>query len=93
MINENQVKYVAQLARLELSEEEYRKFTSQLGDILEHAEKISALNLKDVKPTTHPQLITNVFRKDDVLDSLQQEEALSNAPDEENGMFKVPRII
>lgn len=93
MINKSQVKYVAQLARLELTEEECDKFTSQLGDILDHAEKISALNLEDVKLTTHPQLVTNVFREDKVLDSLSQEDALSNAPDKESGMFKVPRII
>lgn len=93
MINKEQVKYVAQLARLELTEEEYDKFTDQLGDILNHAEKISGLNLENIKPTTHPQLITNVFREDETLDSLSQEDALSNAPDKENNMFKVPRII
>lgn len=93
MINENQVSYIAQLARLELTQEEISRFAGQLKQILDHAEKISLLELDELKPTTHPMTITNVYREDKTWESLSQEEALSNAPDKESGMFKVPRII
>lgn len=93
MINEDQVSYIAQLARLELSDEEIGMFAGQLKQILDHAEKVSSLKLDDVQPTTHPLTLTNVYREDKVRPSLTQDEALSNAPDREKGMFKVPRII
>lgn len=92
-IIKEQVLYMAQLARLELSPEEIDTMASQLDQILQHAQIISELDLKDVKPTSHAVNLSNVYRDDEVLDSLTQEEALSNAPDSEQGMFKVPKII
>lgn len=93
MIEKSDVEYVAWLARLELSEEEKEKFTRQLGQVLEHAEKIKSLDTSEVPPTSHVLPLSNVMREDKVSPGLTQEEALSNAPRTEDGYFVVPRII
>jgi aspartyl-tRNA(Asn)/glutamyl-tRNA(Gln) amidotransferase subunit C len=93
MIEKKDVEYVAWLARLELSEEEKERFTHQLGQVLEHAEKIKSLDTSEVEPTSHVVPLLNVLRDDRVSQSLSQEEALSNAPREEEGYFMVPRIL
>ncbi len=93
MIERKDVEYVAWLARLELSEEEKERFTRQLGQVLEHAEKIRSLDTEDVEPTAHAIPLKNVMRPDEVRPCLSQEEALSNAPRTQGGYFVVPRII
>ena len=87
------VDHVARLARLALSEEERSRMQVELSAILEHAERIQALDLDDLEPTSHPVPLKNMMRADEVRPSLSQEEALSNAPAEEDGRFRVPRII
>jgi aspartyl-tRNA(Asn)/glutamyl-tRNA(Gln) amidotransferase subunit C len=87
------VDHVARLARLDLSDEERERMTTELGHILEHAAKIQALDLDGVEPTSHAIPIRNVMRPDEVMPSLTQEEALSGAPEAEDGRFKVPRIL
>jgi aspartyl-tRNA(Asn)/glutamyl-tRNA(Gln) amidotransferase subunit C len=93
MIERKDVEYVALLARLDLSEEEKDRFTLQLGQVLEHAEKIRSLDTQDVEPTSHAIPLKNVMREDAAKPCLSQEEALSAAPSSEDGYFKVPRII
>jgi len=93
MIERKDVEYVAWLARLELSEEEKERFTRQLGQVLEHAEKIKSLDTSEIRPTSHPMPLKNVMREDVVRPGLSQREALSNAPRAEGGYFAVPRII
>lgn len=93
MIEKKDVEYVAWLARLELNEDEKERFTRQLGQVLEHAEKIKSLHTEDVEPTSHVIPFKNVMREDEVRSCLSQEEALSNAPRSEGGYFVVPRII
>jgi aspartyl-tRNA(Asn)/glutamyl-tRNA(Gln) amidotransferase subunit C len=93
MIGKKDVEYVAWLARLDLSEEEKERFTRQLDNVLEHAQKIKSLDTSKVEPTSHVLPLKNVMREDKVESSLSQEEALSNAPVKENGYFLVPRII
>lgn len=93
MITKKDVEYVAWLARLELSAEEKERFTRQLGQVLEHAEKIKSLSTDEVEPTSHVIPLRNVMREDIVMPGLSQEEALSNAPNREGGYFAVPRII
>jgi aspartyl-tRNA(Asn)/glutamyl-tRNA(Gln) amidotransferase subunit C len=66
---------------------------TELAQILGHAERIQSLDLEDVEPTSHSIPLSNVTRPDQVRPSLTQEEALSNAPEAEDGRFKVPRII
>ncbi|MGH2774286.1 MAG: Asp-tRNA(Asn)/Glu-tRNA(Gln) amidotransferase subunit GatC [Actinomycetota bacterium] len=87
------VDHVARLARLDLSDEERERMTTELGNILEHAAKIQALDLDEVEPTSHAIPIRNVMRPDEAGPSLTQEEALSGAPEAEDGRFKVPRIL
>jgi aspartyl-tRNA(Asn)/glutamyl-tRNA(Gln) amidotransferase subunit C len=87
------VDHVARLARLDLTEEERDKMAHELAGILEHAEQIQALELDDVPPTSHALPLVNVMRADEVTPSLTQEEALANAPEVEDGRFRVPRIM
>jgi aspartyl-tRNA(Asn)/glutamyl-tRNA(Gln) amidotransferase subunit C len=87
------VDHVAKLARLALTDEERERYRQQLGLILEHAERVSEVAADDVEPTAHPVPQKNVFRDDEPKDCLTPEEALANAPEAEDGRFKVPRII
>jgi aspartyl-tRNA(Asn)/glutamyl-tRNA(Gln) amidotransferase subunit C len=84
---------IAKLARLSLSEQELDMFTEQLGQILEHANDIAALQLDDIVPTAHPFGLINVVREDVIEPSLPREELLAMAPDAEDGRFAVPRIM
>ena len=87
------VDHVAKLARLRLTEEERERMSTELGHILEHVERVQALDLDGVEPTSHSLPLKNVLRPDEVTPSLPQDEALAGAPEAEDGRFKVPRII
>jgi aspartyl-tRNA(Asn)/glutamyl-tRNA(Gln) amidotransferase subunit C len=87
------VKYVAHLARLSLSPEEEQKIGAQLGHILSYIEKLKEVDVRGVQPTAHPFPLTNVTRPDQVVASISNEDALSNAPVHANGLFIVPRIL
>jgi aspartyl-tRNA(Asn)/glutamyl-tRNA(Gln) amidotransferase subunit C len=84
---------VANLARLALTEDELEAFGAQLGDILEHAERVQALPTEGVPPTSHPLPMVNAFREDETGDCLEPESFLSEAPDVADGQFRVPRIL
>ena len=90
MIDREQVLHVARLARLELSEEEIERMAGELSGILEHVDRISALDLDEVEPTTHVVELANVLRDDDPEPSLPREVALEPAPDPADGFFRVP---
>ena len=92
MISEEQVRHVANLARLGLTDEEVKRMGEQLGAILESIEKIQELDLEDVPQTANPLNLTNVFRPDEPRAELEREEALSTAPDPVDDLFAVPRI-
>ncbi len=87
------IEKVARLARLELSEEERETFGNQMEQILTYMEQLNRLDTTGVEPTSHAIPVYNVFREDEVKPSIAQEEVLAIAPDEEDGHFKVPRII
>jgi aspartyl-tRNA(Asn)/glutamyl-tRNA(Gln) amidotransferase subunit C len=87
------VAHVAELARLDLTEDELSLFTSQLADVLEHAADVEALELDDVPPTLHPLPLVNVLREDEAGPCLDRDEVLAMAPDAEGGRFRVPRIM
>ena len=87
------IEKVAKLARLELSEEEKVTFGNQLEQILTYMEQLNRLDTTGVEPTSHAIPIHNAFREDETRPSFPQEEVLSISPDQENGHFKVPRII
>lgn len=92
-ISVKDVEHVAKLARLDLSEEEKHMFTEQLNAILKYAEKLNSLDTADVEPTSHVMPLSNVMREDEVRPSLPIEKVLLNAPDEEDGQFKVPAVL
>lgn len=92
-IDRQQVRKVAKLARLELSEAEIEEFTGQLGAILEYVEKMNELDTAGVEPLAHCLPIANVFRADDVRESLGTEKTLANAPERDGSFFKVPKIL
>lgn len=92
-IHVKDVEHVAKLARLDLSNEEKERYTEQLNAILKYAEKLNELNTDDVTPTTHVLPIRNVMREDESRPSLPIEKVMANAPEEEEGQFKVPAVL
>ena len=87
------VKYVAFLARLELTEAEELKFGTQLHQVLGYIDKLRELEVGGIEPTAHAFPLLNVLRSDEVRESLPQSEALRNAPAQANGLFIVPKIV
>ena len=92
-IDQQQVKKVAKLARLDLTETEIEEFTIQLGSILEYVEKMNQLDTEKVEPLAHCLPVSNVFREDFVKESIGTQKALENAPQKDESFFKVPKIL
>lgn len=92
-ITNQDVQHVAKLARLNLSADEEQKFTEQLNAILQYAEKLNELDTDGVEPTTHVLPVSNVMREDVKRESLPVEKVMLNAPEEEDGQFKVPAVL
>jgi len=92
-INEAQVRKVAKLSRLELSEAEVEEFAGQLSAILEYVEKMNELDTTGVEPLAHCLPISNVLREDVAKESLGTEKVLANAPQRDGDFFKVPKIL
>ena len=87
------VAYVAELARLDLTQDEKRTFQQQLETIVQYVEKIGELDLEGIEPTMHGQSLVNVFREDVVVPSFDRERALKNAPERNGAEFKLPKIV
>ena len=87
------VAHVADLARLELTEEELDLFTDQLAQVLDHAADVASLDLTGVAPTAHAMAVSNVLRPDEVRPGLDRDEVLEQAPSVEDHRFRVPRIL
>ena len=92
-ITKEEVEYVAHLARLDFSEEEKVKFTSQLNDILMYMDKLNEVDTAGIEPMSHAIALQNAFRGDTVKDSLSHELSLSNAPQARGPFFRVPKVI
>lgn len=92
MITVKDVEHVAKLARLELTEEEKEKYAGQLGDVLKYVEQMNEVDTSNVVPMAHAMDFVNVMREDVVKYEQTKEELMANAPDEEDGFFKVPKI-
>ena len=82
--------HVAKLARLRLDEEELERMAGELSGILEHVDRIAALDLEGVEPTSHVVALENVLRPDEPRPSLPQDVALASAPEPLDGAFRVP---
>lgn len=93
MIDKEEVKYIADLAHLQLTDSEIELFTQQLGDIIDYFEKLDQLDTEDVVPTAYTIPMRNIMRADRVEASLAREKVLKNAPDQKEGQFRVPRIV
>ncbi|MBO7720968.1 MAG: Asp-tRNA(Asn)/Glu-tRNA(Gln) amidotransferase subunit GatC [Kiritimatiellae bacterium] len=87
------VAYVAELARLALSDGEKAVFQPQLENIVGYVEKISSVDVEGVEPMMHGRPLSNVFRKDEVRPSLPAETALANAPARTGDEFLLPKIV
>ncbi|MBE7708851.1 MAG: Asp-tRNA(Asn)/Glu-tRNA(Gln) amidotransferase subunit GatC [Cyanobacteria bacterium SIG32] len=92
MITIKDVEHVAKLARLELTEEEKELYTKQLGDVLKYVDQMNEVDTSNVKPMSHAINFVNVMREDKVVYEHTKEELMANAPEEENGFFRVPKI-
>jgi len=92
-IDETQVRQVARLSRLVLTDDEVARFSTELSAIVEYIEKLNALDVDSVEPLAHCLPICNVFRDDEIKPSLDTEQALSNAPRRHDEYFKVPKIL
>ncbi len=92
-IDEVQVRKVAKLSRLELTEAEVEEFTDQLSAILDYVEKMNELDTDGIEPLAHCLPISNVLREDCVKESLGTEQALANTPQRNGEFFKVPKIL
>ncbi|MDY6951167.1 MAG: Asp-tRNA(Asn)/Glu-tRNA(Gln) amidotransferase subunit GatC [Thermodesulfobacteriota bacterium] len=92
-ITRDQIIHVARLARLHLDEAAIALYAKQLGDILTYMDTLNHLDTEGVPPTSHAIFINNAFRQDEVRSSMPLEDALTNAPESEDGSFVVPKVI
>lgn len=87
------VRHVALLSRLELSEGEAEKYAAEIDTILHHVEQLKELDTTNIPPTSHSFKQVNVFREDELRDSLNNESAIANAPESDEHCFKVPAVL
>ena len=92
-ITVKEIEYIAELARLHLTDEEKKLITPQLQDILSYVEKLNELDTAGVEPTAHILPLKNVWRPDERKKSLDQQKVPEMAPKKQEGMFRVPRVI
>jgi aspartyl-tRNA(Asn)/glutamyl-tRNA(Gln) amidotransferase subunit C len=92
-IDDAQVRHIAVLSRLELSDDEVAEFSGQLSAILDYVEKLDELDTDDVEPTAHPLPLRNIFRADEPDEPVDVESALANAPERADRFYKTPKVI
>jgi len=92
-LSREEVQHVARLARMALPDEELQRVGSELNRILGHFNRLQELDTDEVEPTSHAIPMTNVFREDEVGESLPTDDVIANAPERSDEFFKVPRIV
>ncbi len=92
-ISKEEVKHVANLARLAITDDETEKLQKQLDSIITFAEQLNELDTENIEPTTHVLHMKNVLREDKASKGLPREEVLKNAPDQQDGQIRVPGIM
>ena len=92
-LSREDVRHVAELARLDFSDEEEGRMAEEMSRILEYVEKLDELDTSGVPPMSHVLDVTNVYREDDIESRIDREQALEAAPDAEQGYFLVPRVV
>ncbi len=93
MIHDDDVKNIAELAKLNLNDAEIRPLANDLQRILNYINELDTLDVSAIQPTSHVLPLKNVYRNDSVQPSLPQDEALSIAISKKDGFFQVPQII
>ncbi|MEJ2054766.1 MAG: Asp-tRNA(Asn)/Glu-tRNA(Gln) amidotransferase subunit GatC [Calditrichaceae bacterium] len=92
-VSKQEIEKIAQLARLNLKEEEINTIEGQINQILEYVKKLDELDTENTEPLSHTLDMTNVFREDIVRESLPREKALENSPLKSDKFFRVPKVI
>lgn len=92
-VEESTVRHIAGLARLSVDEAEAARFAHQLSTILDYVAQLNELDTRDVPPTAHPLLLSNVVREDEVRESWDVEKALASAPARQDTFFRVPKVL
>ena len=92
-LTSEEVLHIARLARIALSDADVQRFTAQLSSILDHFAALAAVDTEGLEPTAHPLPLFNVMRADLVAPSLPPDAALANAPDHEDGFFRVRAVL
>lgn len=92
-ISKEEVKHIASLAKLNLSDKEVEKYTEDLSNIVNYANELANININNVKPTNHILDVANVFREDQVRKSYERDKILKNAPTKAGGCISVPKVI
>lgn len=93
MVTRQDVQKIANLARLEIHENELEKFTGQMNNILDFIAKLNELDTKNIEPTSHAVSIETPFREDKVVENKIREKVFEVAPDHEGNLFRVPKVI
>lgn len=95
MLNIKDIKHIAKLARLNLTEDEAFLYAKQLTTVLGYVDKLKEVDIEGVKPTAQVSGLVNAWREDEVADwdSAERAEAIKQAPDTENGQYKVKRVL
>lgn len=91
-ISSDELRHIALLSRLELSDDEADLYTQHIGEILDYVEKLNELDVTGVEPTSHAVPMQNVMREDVIEPGLEIEESLKNAAEKEGRYFRVPRV-
>jgi aspartyl-tRNA(Asn)/glutamyl-tRNA(Gln) amidotransferase subunit C len=92
-VTKDEVKYIASLSRLEFNDSELEDFTNEFNQILNYIDKLNELDTENIEPLSHPIERKNVFREDKLVESINRDDALKNAPDKTDEYFKVPKVI
>ena len=92
-ITKKDVMHVAELARIDLSDDAIDVFAEQIGDILDYVDQLKRVPTEGVAPTSHAISLTNAFREDEVAEPADAGRALENAPESQDGYFIVPKVI
>ena len=92
-ISTDEVRHVADLARLKIDAGDLERFAGQLGVVLEYIESLKSVDTEGIVPTAHAVFTNNAFREDEEQGSLERDSALAGAPESEDGFFVVPKII
>ena len=87
------VRHIANLARISLTDEEAAQFQSQIGQVLEHVAKMRTVDVTGIEPTAHAYPIYNIFREDTPRDWFTPEQALANSPHQANQLFVVTKVL